>query len=266
MPSVLIDNGNLIDAQLAPGAKLHYLQDGTITGSTTYCVRLSNAGSGLSIGQVHPFNSNAKCSESEVTYNESEADIFSLYIGVWSTAVQKVTTVAGVAAQAIQQSPVWTGIGVTPSDGDLYKYAVFDPTTGAFLGFPPYTSATAPSGTPAGLITGPPTTIADYAGQPDPYRLPGVTGFLQGTTTIRISYSATSSGTVTDALAKMGSVLGSLTAGQISYSYSYYAFICTSVTYEETPFGTGSAQWAITEEYLLHNDGVGWDPAIYVYT
>jgi hypothetical protein len=265
MSSILIDNGNLVTAQLGPGAKLHYLQDGTITGSTIYGVRLGDAGAGLSIGQAHPYNSNAKCSESEVTYNESEASIFSLYIGVWSGAVQKVTTVSGVAAQAIQQSPVWTGDGVTTSDGDLYKYAVFDPTTGAFLGFPPYTSATAPSGAPAGLITGPPTTIADYTG-PDEYRLPGVTGFLQGTTTIRISYSATSSGTVTSALAKMGSVFGSLTAGQISYSYAYYAFICTSVTYEETPFGTGSAQWAITEEYLLHNDGVGWDPAIYVYT
>jgi hypothetical protein len=266
MSSILIDNGNLVTAQLAPGAKLHYLQDGTITGSTTCTTRLADAGAGLPIGQAHPFNSNAKVSESEVTYEEADASIFSLYIGVWSSAVQKVTTVAGVAAQAIEQSPVWTGDGVTTSDGDLYKYAVFDPTTAAFLGFPPYTSATAPSGAPAGLITGPPTTVADYAGNPDPYRLPGVTGFLQGTTTIRISYSATDSGTVTGALAKMGAVLSSLTAGQISYSYDYYAFICTSVTYEETPFGTGSAQWSVTEEYLLHNDGVGWDPAIYVYT
>lgn len=261
MSSVLIDNGNLVTPQQAPGAKLRYLQDGTITGSCLFTSRLADAGAGIAIGTAHPYNSNANCSESEVTYNESEAEILALYIGVWSTAVQKVTTVAGVAAQAIQQSPNWVGTGTMP-DGQLSNFAVFDPTSGALLGFPPFTSSDAPSGTPAGLITGPPTTIADYTG-PDPYHLPGVTGFLQGTTTIRISYSATSSGTVTTAIAKMGTVLMNLVAGQISYSYAYFAFICVSVTYEETPFGTGFAQWSITEEYLVHNDGIGWDPAIY---
>lgn len=264
MSSVLIDNGNLVTPQQAPGAKLRYLQDGTITGSCSFTSRLGDAGSGIAIGTAHPYNSNANCSESEVTYNESEADILALYIGVWSTSVQKVTTVAGVAAQSITQSPNWIGTGDMP-DGQLSNFAQFDQTTGAFLGFPPYTSATAPSGVAAALITGPPAppgTLADYTG-PDPYHLPGVTGFLQGTTTIRISYSATDSGTVTDAIAKMGTVLMNLVAGQISYSYAYYAFICVSVTYEETPFGTGFAQWSITEEYLVHNDGIGWDPAIY---
>lgn len=263
MSSILIDNGNLVSQQPAPGAKVQYLQDGTMTGSCKFTSRLADAGSGTTIGNPHPYNSNLFCSQSEITYNESEAEILSLYIGVWSTSVQKVTTVAGVAAQQIQQSPNWqSGGSLTAPDGLLYQYATFDPTNGAFLGFPPFASSTAPSGTPAGLITGPPTTIADYTG-PDAYRLPGVTGFLQGTTTLRISYSATSSTTVTDAIAKMGTVLMALTAGQISYSYAYYAFICTSVNYEETPFGTGFAQWTITEEYLIHNDGIGWDPAIY---
>ena len=260
MSSILIDNGNLVSQQPAPGAKVQYLQDGTMTGSCKFTSRLADAGSGTTIGNPHPYNSNLYCSQSEITYNESEAEILSLYIGVWSTSVQKVTTVAGVAAQNLTQCPNW--YGTDGPDGALYQYAVFDPTSGQLLGFPPFTSATAPSGTRAGLITGPPTTIADWPGTTT-YRLPGVTGFLQGTTTLRISYSATDSGTVTDAIAKMGAVLTSLVAGQISYSYDYYAFICTSVTYEETPFGTDFAQWSITEEYLIHADGIGWDTAIY---
>lgn len=262
MSSILIDNSNLVSPQLSPGAKLHYMQDGTITGSAKYGVRLGDAGSGITIGSPHPYNSNAYCSESEVTYNESEAEILALYIGVWSGAVQKVTTVAGVAAQQIQQCPNW--FGTSGPDGALNLYAVADPTTAQFLAFPPYAHpASGPPVIPQTLATGNPTTLASWPDTTE-YRLGGVTGFLQGTTTIRISYSATSSTTVTDALAKMGSVLMSLVAGQISYSYAYYAFICTSVTYEETPFGVDFAQWTITEEYLVHNDGIGWDAAIYV--
>lgn len=256
MSSILIDNGNLVSQQPEPGSKVQYLQDGTMTGSCKFGVRLADAGSGTTIGNPHPYNSNLYCSQSEITYNESEAEILSLYIGVWSTSVQKVSTVAGVAAQQIQQCPNW--YGVDGPDGAISQFAVIDPTTGNFLGFPaiaPGASGSFPPINPYGPTAAYPNTT--------PYRLGGVTGFLQGTTTLRISYSATDSGTVTDAIAKMGSVLNSLVAGQISYSYDYYAFICTSVTYEETPFGTDFAQWSITEEYLIHNDGIGWDTAIY---
>jgi hypothetical protein len=263
MSSILIDGGNLETQQPQSGSKVQFLQDGTMTGSCKFGVRLGDAGSGTDIGAAHPYNSNLFCSQSEITYNESEAEIFSLYIGVWSTSVQKVNTVAGVAAQQIQQSPNWAPAPDDTPDGALYNFAIFDPSTGALNGFPPL--ATASAGPPSIPGTGAPTTLQAYPlnSGTDPYRLGGVTGFLQGTTTLRISYSATSSSTVTDALAKMGSVLQTLTAGQIMYSYDYYAFICTSVTYEETPFGTDFAQWNITEEYLIHADGLGWDPAIY---
>lgn len=260
MPYILVDGGNLVSPQLKAGAKLQYLQDGTITGSAKFGVRIGNAGSGTTIGDPNPWNSLALCSESEVEYNESEAEITSNYIGVWSSAVQKVTSVSSVASQQIQQSKNW--VGTSGPDGALYQYATFDPATGGFNGFPPL--ATAAAGPPAIPGTGAPTTLAAYPNS-TPYYLGGVTGFLQGTTTIRISYSTSSESTVTSALAKMSSILSSLVAGQINYSFAYYAFICTSVTYEETPFGvSGLAQWMITEEYLLHNDGIGWDPAIYL--
>lgn len=263
MASILIDNGNLVVPQPKAGAKLQYLQDGTITGSCKFGVRLSTAGSGTAIGTAHPYNSLALCSESEVEYNESDAEISSNYIGVWSSAVQKVSTVAGVASQQISQCPNWNNVGAAGIE--LYKVATFDPTTGAFNGFPPLAVGTLgiPGTGPTSGANIPPNTTLEPWPNTIPYHLGGVTGFLQGTTTIRISYSASSSSTVTSALAKMGTVLTSLVAGQITYSYSYYAFICTSVTYEETPFGTGSAQWTITEEYLVHNDGVGFDAAIY---
>lgn len=242
MSSILQDNGNLITPQLAPGAKLQYFQDGTIAGSTTHSSRLSTAGAGITIGANHPYNSNAHCSESEVTYLESNAEIFSRYIGVWSSSVQKVTSVSSVSAQQIQQCPNFSG-----SDGPagaLVDYALFD-ANGIFAGFAPDAASTGP-GTAYGW---PPGSGREYDGTAD-YRLAGVQAYYQGATTLRISYSSTDAGTVTTATDKISSVLTSLVAGQITYSYTYYAFICTSVTYEETPLGVAGAQWTISEEYL----------------
>lgn len=257
MSSILVDNSNLVTPQLAPGAKLQYLQDGTITGTTTYNSRLGTAGSGIPIGTAHPYNGNAFCSESEVTYEESTATIFSNYIGVWSSSVQKVTTVSSLNATPITQCPNWYDDAGTAPDGALNNYAFKDPF-GQFGGFASKASDTGP-----GTIYGDPTGSGIAYPNTTPYRLSGVSSYYLGAVTIRINYSATSSGTVISALAKLGSTLTSLVAGQITYSFTYYAFLCTSVTYEETPFGvSGAAQWSITEEYLFLQSP-GLDPAIY---
>jgi hypothetical protein len=254
MSSTLIDNGNLESYQLAPGAKLQYLQDGTITGSARYTARLGSAGSGIAIGTAHPYNSLALCAESEVTYNESEAEDFSNFVGVWSSAVQKVTSVSSVSAVPITQCPNW--IGTDGPEGALVDFALFS-GDGQFNGFPGTAAGTGPGKTGYPSSTG----VAYPSG--DPYRLGGVSAYYQGAFTVRISYSTTDSSTVTAAVAKIGSVLMSLVAGMISYSFDYYAFICPSVTYEETPFGvSGLAQWKIEEEYLFLPDP-GVDPAVY---
>lgn len=230
----VIDNGNLDTLQNAPNDNLFFNRDGTLTGKAYFTTKATGGSLGLSIGEDHPYDSSAHIAQygyewDEAGFINASAD----YVGIWSATVQTVDGIATTTQEPIVTNPGFVSdIGGTVT-GPLNN-AYFDPVTGDFICFP----ASAPNG------------------------LPGVQTYLNAGATIRITYSTTSSGSVSDSMDKIGSIQDSLTAGSITYTFTYDAWQCTNVTYKEIPLGSAGSTFSVTEEWLF-SQPEGWNTLIY---
>jgi hypothetical protein len=237
--AIVTDNGNLSTSKIKPGSTIFFNRDGTITGKAGYTLK-AGATALYAIGEAHPYDANAYLAQFGYTWDaagfqEMDGD----YVGVWSSTNYMVDGIAATHQEPIETNPNFVSIAgdpTTPING-----AFFDPTTNAFIGW-----------MPGGYSGGDASILA----------LVGVQAYLATGLVVRITNASLSSSDVTDALALLGIASDNVTAGIITFSYSYPAFLCTNVTYKEIPIGSGSATFTITTEYTFTPPN-GWNPLIY---
>ena len=231
---------NTSNPRARPGANIFFNRDGTITGKAGYTTAASYGPPTYSIGTAHPDDGSVYLAQYGLTWDEAGFIIMDGdYVGVWSTTNFLVDGVAATQQEPIETCPTFGSIATTANG------AYFDPTTGLFQGW-------IPIGQP-GAYTG---------GDPDIIALVGVQSYLAGGFVVRITNATTASSDVTDAIDLLGLSSDSVVAGIITYSYGYYAFLCTNVTYKEVPIGSGSATFTLTTEYTWTPPN-GWNQLIY---
>lgn len=233
-------------------ASVFFNRDGTITGKAKYGCR-KDGGMSLTIGQEHPFDGNAYLAQFGYEWDVS-GFIFADcdYAGIWSSTVYMVDGIAATQQQPIETNPAFTGtLGGYPFPvagwtltGGGYPFmltgpsalngAIYDPNSGDFQCFP----ASAPNG------------------------LGGVTSYLAAGFSLRITNGTMDSSEVTDAIELLATSTSSVTAGLITYSYDYPAFLYTNVTYKEVPLGIAGGVWTLTVE-LTWTPPNGWNSLIY---
>lgn len=238
----------------APEGSLFFNRDGSISGSYFWNTN-SGSASGLSIGASHPNDSAAKIAQYGYKWDESNfINASAEYVGVWSSTVNAVDAIATTQQEPIVTHPAFAvaveglgPLGGTYGVGKNWNNAQFDGDPGA----------------------NPPTGSGDFicfpATQDDQMTvnpLGGVTSYLNPGMTVRLTYTTTSSGSVESSVAKIGTIENSLTAGSVTYGYSYSAWMCTNVTYKEIALGGAGSIFSVTEEWLL-SQPPGWDPGIY---
>lgn len=244
-------NAGLVEA---PDATLSFNRDGSMGGSFFWNT-MSGAASGLAIGQSHPYDSRAHIAQYAYHWDESHIIGASAeYVGVWSSTVNAVDAIATTQQEPIVTHPAFAvavsgkgPLGGTYGTGNNKHNAQFD-------GDP---SATPPTG--SGDFICFPATLDDKTTK-NP--LGGVTAYLNPGLTIRLTYTTTSQGTVESSVGKVGTIQNSLTAGSITYGYSYPAWMCTNVTYKEVLVGSAGSVFNVTEEWLF-SQGPGWNSDIY---
>lgn len=233
--AIVIDNGNLNTPAIKPGASLFFNRDGTITGKAGYTYRAASGVVSFTIGQAHPYDSAAYLAQYGLTFDaagfvEMDGD----YVGVWSTTNYMVDGIAATQQEKIETNPVFVSdLAGSPPTGISAHDPHWDENN-LFLGF----------------------------GANATDDLAGVEAYLSGGFIVRITFASTSASDVTDAIELLGLSTQSVTAGIITYSYSYYAFLCTNVTYKEVPIGSGMATFTITTEYTFTPPN-GWNQLIY---
>jgi hypothetical protein len=230
--AVVVDNGNLSTLKVAPNAAIYYNRDGTITGKAFYTTKQSGGDADLAIGEAFPYGGGAYIAQYGYEYDEAGfINASAEYVGIWSSTVQTVDGIATTTQEPIVTHPGFvSNLGGTP-DAPLNS-AYFDPVSGQFIDFP------------AG---------SDLA---------GVIAYLNPGATVRVTFSTTSAGTVESAFENIGAVSDSITAGSVSFSYSYPAWLCTNVTYKEIPLGGAGSTFSVTTEYLFSQPN-GWNSEIY---
>lgn len=233
--AIVTDNGNLITPKVKPGASLFFNRDGTITGKAGYTYRAASGVLSFSIGQAHPYDSNAFLAQYGITFDAAGlAEMDGDYVGVWSTTNYMVDGIAATQQEKIETNPVFiSALAGTPGS----PIAAHDPhwdDNDLFQGF----------------------------GANATDDLAGVEAYLSGGFVVRITNASLSSGDVTAAINLLGLSSESVTAGIITYSYGFFAFLCTNVTYKEVPIGSSSATFTITVEYTFTPPN-GWNQLIY---
>lgn len=233
--SIVIDNGNLNTPAVKPGASIFFNRDGTITGKAGYTYRAASGVISFAIGQAHPYDSGALLAQYGITFDPAGfAEMDGDYAGVWSTTNYMVDCIAATQQESIALNPVFVTQLAGTQDSPIESHKPSWNDNGIFTGFG--------SGASDGLS--------------------GVESYQGGGFVIRITFASTNPSDATDAIALLGLSSESITAGIITFSYAYYAFLCTNVTYREVPIGASSAVFTITIEYtfLVPN---GWNPIIY---
>jgi hypothetical protein len=234
--AIITDNGNLSTPKIKPGASVFFNRDGTITGKAGYTYNPAAYTGGFSIGAAHPYDANAFLAQFGETFDAAGfAEMDGDYVGVWSTTNYMVDGIAATQQEPIETNPVFvTQLAGTPSAPITGHDPHWDSTTRQFLGF----------------------------GANSTDNLCGVTAYLSGGFVVRITFASTTSSDVTTAIDLLGVSSDTVTAGIITYSYSYFAFLCTNVSYKEIPIGSGSATFTITTEYTFTPPN-GWNQLIY---
>lgn len=230
--------------KIKPGASIFFNRDGTITGKAGYTYTNGAYSGGFTIGAAHPYDSAAKLAQFGETWDaagfvEMDGD----YVGVWSTTNYMVDGIASMQQEPIETNPNFGTIATSGNGASFLTTAPY-----SFQGW-------IPIGQPE-----------SYSGSdPDIIALVGVSAYLSGGFVLRITNASNSSSDVTDAVNLLGASVETVTAGIITYSYSYYAFLCTNVSYKEIPIGTSLATFTITTEYTFTPPN-GWNPLIYQTT
>lgn len=228
MSAIII--GSVTGGVLAPGAKLSYNTDGTITGEATYNYATSDTVAPL--GNAHPDDSRAICVAYTVEYNETFQVASLQYRGVWSTSAVRVDVQAGLQANPIETHPNFVStLGGTPSAP--LNSAFFDPTTGAFEGWP------------AGAAL----------------NLGGVRFYLAAANTYRFTFSTTNAATVATAVGNIGQVASSVSAGGLTISQSN-GFMLQNVLVEYEYVGVSTQIYTYTLVWVS-TQPPGWNTNIY---
>lgn len=219
---------------------IFFNRDGTLTGKAGFTTAASYGPPSYAIGSAHPNDSNAYLAQYGLTWDEAGFIVMDGdYVGVWSTTNYLVDGTAATQQDPIETNPNFGTIATTANG------ASFDPATGFFQGW-------IPIGQPH-AYTGSDTNIQN---------LVGTQSYLSGGFVVRITNATTASSDVTDAIDLLGLSSETVVAGVITYSYTYYAFLCTNVTYKEVPIGSGSATFTVTTEYTFTPPN-GWNTLIY---
>lgn len=239
-----LQNPTISTPKIKPGASIFFNRDGTITGKAGYTYSEGAYTGGFAIGLAHPYDSNALLAQFGETFDaagftEMDGD----YVGVWSTTNYMVDGIASMQQEPIETNPNFGTIAISGNGASFLQASPY-----SFQGW-------IPIGQP-GAYTG---------SDPDIIALVGVSAYLSGGFVLRITFASTSSSDVTDAIDLLGASTETVTAGIITYSYSYYAFLCTNVSYKEVPIGMTSATFTITTEYTFTPPN-GWNPLIYQTT
>jgi hypothetical protein len=231
MANIVIGSLGGNSGTLAPGAKLTYNDDGTITGYARYQY-LQNA-SVTAIGVAHPDDNRATGVSFTTEFDEVflYADI--TYRGVWSTSACRVDVQASLSANPIETHPNFvSSLGGSP--GSPLNGAVFDPTTGAFLGWP--------------------------AGSPD--NLGGVRYYLAVGNTYRFTFATASSATAASAISSIGVIASSITGGDLTVTSVFDAFMLQAVTLDYQ--SNSSANVVFTYSLVwVSTPAPGWNSNIY---
>lgn len=231
MSATIIGNTtSLSNGILMAGATVTYESDGTITGFARYCY--SQGASVSAEGNAHPDDSRATVVSYTLEYDESFLYANCQYRGVWSSSACRVDVQAALQANPIETHPNFTStLGGTPS-GPL-NGAVFDPTTGAFLGWP------------AGAALG----------------LGGVRYYLSAANTYRFTFSTLSGSTVSTAVAAIGQLASSVSAGGLTVSQTN-GFMLQNVTEDHQFVGAGNTVYTYTVCWVS-TQPPGWNTNIY---
>jgi hypothetical protein len=225
---------NITTPKVKPGANIFFNRDGTLTGKAGYTTAQTYGVPAYSIGFPHPNDGSCYLAQYGLTWDaagfiEMDGD----YVGVWSTTNYLVDGIAATQQEPIVTNPVFTTVlGGVP--GSPMNNAYFDPTSGEFVCWP----ANAPN------------------------NLGGVQSWLAGGLVLRVTNATLSSSDITDAIELLGTSTDSFTAGIITYSYGYFAFLYTNVTYKEVPIGGSSATFTLTVEVTFTPPN-GWNTLIY---
>ena len=244
-----IQPNSLSTPVLKPGASIFFNRDGTITGKAGYTYSYGAYTGGFTIGAVHPYDSVAYLAQFGLTwdaagYVEMDGD----YVGVWSTTNYLVDGIASMNQEPIETNPKFvSALAGTPTTPILSHNPSWTLINAASTSLPP-------SSTPTYLFNGFGSGAAD--------NMAGVTAYLSGGFVLRITNATNTAADVTAAIALLGVSHQTVTAGIITYSYSYYAFLVTNVTYKEIPIGPTSATFTITVEYTFTPPN-GWNTLIY---
>lgn len=227
MPAIIV--GSVTGGVLAPDAALDYNTDGTITGEAVYNYALTDSVS--VIGNAHPDDSRAICIAYSLKYSETFQVATLKYRGVWSTAAVRVDVQAGLQANPIETHPNFVStLGGTP--GSPLNSAIFD-TTGVFLGWPAGASL----------------------------NLGGVRFYLAAANTYRFTSSTTNGSTVASALASVGSIASSISAGGLTVSQTN-GFMLQAVTLEFEYVGSATTIYTYSNVWVS-TQPPGWNTAIY---
>lgn len=235
--AIVVDNGNLNSPAVKPGASIFFNRDGTITGKAGYTYRAASGLITFAIGAAHPYDSSAFLAQYGITFDAAGfAEMDGDYVGVWSTTNYMVDGIAATQQTNIVQN---SGFVSNLAGTQTSPIAAHNPSwtdNGIFIGFG--------SGATDGMA--------------------GTDSYLGAGFTVRTTFASTNPGDVTTAMQLLGISSQSIVAGIITFSYSYYAFLCTNVTYKEVPIGSGSATFTITIEYTFEQPP-GWNNLLYQY-
>lgn len=232
MGNTIIGSPALSGGLLLPGASVTYETDGTITAAARYA--FTQAASVSIIGNAHPDDSRAVCVSYTAEYDEVFQYANAVYRGVWSGSAARVDVQASLSANPIETHPNFVStLGGTPS-GPL-NGAVFD-TNGTFLGWP------------AGAADG----------------LGGVRYYLAAGCSIRVTGSTTSGSTVSSAVAGIGSLSTSVSAGGATFtaSYTFPGFMLQNVTVDWQYIGSATTIYTYSQIFV-QTQPPGWNTNIY---
>jgi hypothetical protein len=239
----LTDNDNLTGFQWSPGITIRYGLDGSIQGTATATVRKEYALSGLPpVGTPFPYDSRVFIADRQITWEEGLAVYQFTTAGTWnSTASNQVDGQASAQQQPIDCHPNFSTRLANNSAPN--KKPSSEPGAGAYFddnevfhGFIP--------------------TATDSSGN----RIGGVQSYYgKAGTTVRITYAATSGGSINGLIGGIGKVESTLVAGSVTLSLPN-GILFTSVSWEEI-YGGAYSSFRITREYLLNPEG--WTQSIY---